>query len=92
MGRIEVWARPGSRRDLIGWDDWRKCWVVSCRETPTGGRANEAILRLIAEGLDVPRSSLRYIAGGRTRAKLVEVDGVTDSEIATRLRQARLQP
>lgn len=92
MGRVEVWARPGSRQDGIEWDDWRKRWVVSCREPPTEGRANEAILRLVAGRLSVARTSVRLMSGGRTRAKLIDVAGVADSEIAMRLRQHRSHP
>ena len=83
MGRFAVWARPGSRENRIEWDEWRKRWVVSCREPPAGGNANEAILRLIAERLGIPRTSVRYMAAGRARGKLVEVDDLSDSEIAT---------
>ena len=86
-GKIEVWARPGSHQQGIEWDEWRKRWVVSCRVPPTEGRANEAILRLVAERLGIPRKSVRYVTGGRTRAKLIEVVGLSDSEIATRLAQ-----
>ena len=86
MGRIEVWARPGSRREGIEWDEWRHRWVVSCREPPMGGRANEAILALLADRLGVPRPSVRYVVVGRARAKQVEVDGLTDADLAERLR------
>ena len=85
MGRIKVWARPGSCEDRIAWDEWRKRWVVSCREPPTEGRANEATLRMIAERLGVSRNSVSFVTSGRARAKLIEVDGLSDSEIATRL-------
>jgi len=54
VGKIEVWARPGSTKDAVEWDDWRKRWVVSCREPPSEGRANEAILRLLGERLGIP--------------------------------------
>lgn len=87
MGRLEVWARPGSRQDGIEWDDWRKCWVISCREPPTEGRANDAIRRLLAERLGVPRTSVQFAVGGRSRAKLIEVDGLSENEIVTRLRE-----
>lgn len=92
MGTIEVWARPGSRQDRIEWDNWRKRWVVSCREPPTRGKANEAIAHLLAERLGVPPNAVRYVTAGRRRAKLIEVDDVSDSEIATRLRQVPSQP
>lgn len=87
MGRIGVWARPGSRVEQIVWDPWRDRWVVHCREPAQGGRANEAILRLLAERLGVPSSSVRYLTGHRSSSKWVEVDGLPDSEITRRLRR-----
>lgn len=88
MGRVEVRARPGSRQDRIAWDDGRRGWVVACRDPPTEGRANDAIVQLLADRLGVPRRSVRIVIGGRTRHKTVEVDGVSDEEIAVRLRRA----
>ena len=85
LGTLEVWARPASRRDSIEWDEWRRRWIVSCREPPTEGRANAAILDFLAKQLGVTGTAVRLVTGGRTRAKLVEVDALTDSEIAERL-------
>ncbi len=56
------------------------------RAAPVDGAANEALLRLVADALDVPRSSIRLLAGGRSRLKLVEVDGISDEEAQARLR------
>jgi len=53
---------------------------------PVDGAANDALLRLVADALDVPRSSIRLLAGGRSRLKLVEVDGISDEEAQARLR------
>ena len=88
VGRIEVRARPGSKGDGIEWDQWRKRWAVSCREPATAGRANEAILRFLADRLRVPQTSIRFVTGSRSRAKVVEVDGLSDPEIAERLQRS----
>lgn len=39
------------------------------------GAANNALIRLIAEELGVPRSDVRIVAGATSRQKLVVVDG-----------------
>jgi uncharacterized protein (TIGR00251 family) len=36
---------------------------------PVEGRANEALLRLLAEALGVPRASLRIVRGQRSRRR-----------------------
>jgi uncharacterized protein YggU (UPF0235/DUF167 family) len=48
------------------------------------GAANHAILRLIAEELDIPRTAVRLAAGASGRRKLVAVDGVEPAEVQAR--------
>lgn len=88
VGKIEVWARPASRQERVEWDEWRHRWVISCHEPPTGGHANDAIVRLVAKTLGVPPSSVRLLSGTRTPKKHIEVEGVSDAEIAKRLESA----
>jgi uncharacterized protein len=51
---------------------------------PVDGAANEALVRLLAELLGVPRRAVRIEGGHGSRSKLVEVDGV-DVEAVRRL-------
>jgi uncharacterized protein (TIGR00251 family) len=44
---------------------------------PLDGRANDALCRLLAERLNIPRSAVRIVAGERSRRKRVEVRGVS---------------
>jgi len=44
---------------------------------PVDGAANEALVRFLAERLEVSRSAVRLEAGATGRAKLVRVTGVT---------------
>lgn len=43
---------------------------------PVQGRANDAVRRLLAARLGVPRSSLTIVRGHRSRDKLVRVEGL----------------
>lgn len=52
---------------------------------PERGRANEAVLDLLAETLAVPRRDVRLIAGHATRDKIVELDGIAADETRRRL-------
>jgi uncharacterized protein YggU (UPF0235/DUF167 family) len=48
---------------------------------PVAGAANQALLRLIAAELDVPRRDVRLVAGAGGRSKLIVVDGVTPERV-----------
>jgi len=50
-----------------------------------GGRANEAVLLLIAELLDLPRSGVSLVSGPSSRAKRVAVTGIDEAGIRDRL-------
>jgi uncharacterized protein (TIGR00251 family) len=48
------------------------------------GAANTALIRLLAEVLDVPRRDVRIVAGATSRQKLVVVDGVDHDAVVAR--------
>jgi uncharacterized protein YggU (UPF0235/DUF167 family) len=52
---------------------------------PERGKANEAVLALLAEVLAVPRSSVVLVSGGGSRDKIVELAGIEPDEIDRRL-------
>jgi uncharacterized protein len=55
---------------------------------PVDGAANAALLRFLADVLDVPRSRLEIASGISSRHKRVVVDGMTPGELQNRLRDA----
>ena len=84
MARIVVTVSPGaSRSELAGrhGDGWK----VRVAAPPERGRANKALVDLLAEALDLPRSRLVVVAGRSARRKVVEVAGLDLDEIARRL-------
>lgn len=46
---------------------------VRVKEPPVDGKANEAVLYLLAKHFGVPASSVRLVAGGSGRRKIVEI-------------------
>jgi uncharacterized protein len=52
---------------------------------PERGRANEALVGLLAEALEVPTASVRVVGGQRGRTKVVEVDSLELQEVERRL-------
>ena len=51
---------------------------------PVEGAANQALLRLIADELGVPRRDVRLVAGAGGRTKVVAVDGVDAARVLER--------
>lgn len=45
------------------------------------GRANEALVELLAQLLKTPKSAVRILSGDRSRTKRIEIGGVTGQQI-----------
>src|SRR4029079_7921387 len=70
--RLRVRVSPGAgRTELVGRHG--DAWKVRVAEAPERGRANEAVLRLLAEALALPRTALTLVSGHGTREKIVEL-------------------
>ena len=81
--RIEVRVQPGARRnEVTNHGGELRVRVVAAAER---GKANEAVIGLLAERLGLPRSALRVARGATSRRKVIEVDGLTAEEAARRL-------
>ena len=87
MGSLTIVARPRSAADRLERDDDGAVWVVRCTSPPIDGRANRAIVRLLAEWLDVPGASVRLLRGEGSRRKTFEIVGIPEPEIDRRLRE-----
>lgn len=57
---------------------------LAVTEPPEDGRANEAVLRLLAERLGVAPSSCTLLRGAASREKLIRVEG-DDATLSARL-------
>jgi len=52
-------------------------WKVRVTAAPEAGKANDAVLDLLARTLDLPRRDLELTAGKASRDKVVAVGGLT---------------
>ncbi len=69
--KIVVRVKPRSRSEEVSREG--DSYVVKVKEPPVEGRANRAVLRLLAGHLGVPESRLRVVSGFSSRNKVVEV-------------------
>ena len=81
---ISVVARPGSRRNGVYADGDRV--VVSVTAPAREGKANAAVIALLAERLGVPKRDAEIIGGRRGRQKRVRIHGVSAEDAMNRLR------
>jgi uncharacterized protein (TIGR00251 family) len=85
--RVRLRVSPGARRsELVGRHG--EAWKVRVAAAPEGGRANEAVLDLLAEELELPRRSLSIISGHTGREKVVLLEGIDRAESERRLERA----
>lgn len=85
--RLRVRVSPGARRAAVV-GRHGEAWKLRVTAPPAGGRANEAVLRLLAETLAVPRDCVALVAGHGARDKLVELTGIGRVETERRLAAA----
>ncbi|HEY3018036.1 MAG TPA: DUF167 domain-containing protein [Gaiellaceae bacterium] len=85
--RVRLRVTPGAARaGVVGRHG--DAWKVRVAVPPEGGRANEAVVRLLAETLSVPREAVTLVSGHGGRDKIVELAGLGPSQIERRLSSA----
>ena len=82
--RLRLRVSPGAARAAVvgrHGDGWK----VRVAARPSRGRANDAVVTLIADTLGVAWPNVRVVSGLSSRDKVVELSGVTAREAERRL-------
>ena len=84
MAILNIKVVPGARKDrVVGpYGDAIKLQVSA---PPEGGKANAAVVALLAEALGVKAAQVSIMAGHAQPRKVVRVEGVDECEIHARL-------
>ena len=69
--KIQVKVKPNSRTEEISQKG--DSFIVKVKEWPKEGKANQAVIKLLAEHFGVPHSQVRILSGFRSRNKVIEV-------------------
>jgi uncharacterized protein YggU (UPF0235/DUF167 family) len=78
---------PGSTRPgVVG--PYGGSWKIRVAVAPEGGRANDAVVGLLADTLDLRRADIEIISGHSGRDKVVSVQGISGPELERRLASA----
>src|SRR5579862_8193787 len=84
---VHVHVQPGAGKTAVTGRHGHAV-KVKVAAPPTGGRANEAVLALLAEVLGAPVASVTLAGGATSRAKRVKVSGVAPADVERRLELA----
>ena len=71
--KIQVKVKPNSRAEEVSQEG--DSFIVKVKEPPKEGKANQAVVKLLAEHFGVHQSQVRIFSGLRSRNKVVEVAG-----------------
>lgn len=85
---LRVRVQPGARSTgLVGWmsDGTLKLKVSA---PPEAGRANRAVVELLAAVLGVREGAVKVVRGQSARGKTIEVDGLDQRAVAARITAA----
>jgi uncharacterized protein (TIGR00251 family) len=82
--RLALRVSPGARTSAVV-GRHGEAWKVRVAAPPDHGRANAAVVALLAETLGLPARTISVVSGHGARDKLVELAGIAPDEIERRL-------
>jgi uncharacterized protein len=85
--RVRVRVSPGAKTAAIV-GPYGDGWKVRVAAPAEGGRANDALVRLLSETLALPRDAVTLVSGHAAREKIVELVGLGPTQIERRLTSA----
>jgi len=71
--KIQVQVKPNSKSEEVSQEGDN--FIVKVKEPPEKGRANQAVVRLLAKHFGVPQSQLKILSGFKSRSKVISVEG-----------------
>ena len=69
--KIRVKVKPSSRTEELNREE--DSFIVKVKEPPKEGKANQAVIKLLAEHFGVSQSQVRILSGFKSRNKVIEV-------------------
>ncbi len=87
---IALDVTAGAKRSSFpaGYNEWRKSIRCQVAAPAVGGKANRAIIDLLAEMFGIARADVSIIAGHTSSSKTVAIAGVSKSRVVACLRAA----
>jgi len=89
--RVEVRVKPGSKKGPLVQPSLTDELLVYVREPAVEGRANTAVIKLLASYYDVPKSCVVIVHGQKSRVKVVSI-AESAPKMPTKRQPAKLIP
>jgi len=75
--RLKIKVIPGaSRNQISGWLGDRL--KVRVQAPPESGKANKAVIKLLASALNIPRHDITITSGGASPRKTIDIKSLSD--------------
>lgn len=85
--RLHLRVSPGATRSrIVG--KHGDGWKIHVTAPPDDGRANAAVVRLIADTVSVSRGAVSVVSGHGSKDKIVELAGIELARVERRLNEA----
>jgi uncharacterized protein (TIGR00251 family) len=85
--RVRLRVSPGANSaHVVGRHG--EAWKVRVAAPAEGGRANDAVVRLLAETLSLSHNAVTLVSGHGARDKIVQLTGLDSAQIEQRLSSA----
>jgi uncharacterized protein (TIGR00251 family) len=88
---LPVKAHAGAKRNAVRGQQ-AGALQVSVTQAPEKGKANQAIIALLAEALDLRKSQIELISGASSPQKRFLVRGVAAAELSARIERVLAKP
>ena len=84
---FDIRVQPRASRNAVEIDGKRPDVQIIVRVTaaPESGKANDAVVALLAKRLGVPKRSIQIVRGHRSREKRISIDGISSKDSLGRL-------
>jgi uncharacterized protein (TIGR00251 family) len=69
--KIQVKVKPNSRTEEVSQEG--DSFIIKIKEPPKEGRANRAVIELLAKHFRLPRSQVRILSGLKSKNKVIEI-------------------
>lgn len=91
--RIALDVSAGAKKNAFpaGYNEWRKSIRCQIAAPAVGGKANRAIIALVAETLSVPRTSVTIASGATSSTKTLLIAGLQRPTVLAALESAEKQ-